>query len=1763
MESKNFLVENTYIEAAINAVKYLFRIGYFVMGTGPTGPIGLTGYTGYTGPQGIGGYSTNTGATGPTGYTGPAGIIGPTGPKGIGTGPTGAAGVLAYGANYGEYLFWVPTIPGLTGAGSWKVGGYNVHIGTNAGMSNPTGAYNVALGYEAGKENQGALSVAVGTFSGQVNQQSQSIAIGFASGQFGQKMNSTAIGIYAGQSGQASYAISLGYLTGVLSQGYSAIAIGNASAPNLQQSSAIAIGYQTGFSFQGTNSIAIGTQAGSFDQGQNSIALGTNCGFGSQSSNSIAIGYYSAYNSQGFDCIAIGYQSGYVYQGNNSVAIGLQAGSYTQGQSAVAIGNLSGTSNQQNFAVAIGNLSGSKNQQNSAVSVGYGSGYNNQGSSSVAIGVYCGYTNQSSQSIAIGFSSGYINQSGNSIAIGTSAGSIRQGENSISIGNNAGFTNQGTQAVSIGYYSGYTNQGSQSISIGAQSGMYGQGQLSIALGFNSGNINQGYNSVSIGNYSGYSGQGNSSVSIGDSSGLNNQGRQSVAIGFNSAINNQGISAVSIGDSSGSNNQGQSSIALGFNSGNNNQGYNSVAIGYNSGAILQGNSSVSIGDMAGINNQGSQSISIGVNSGANNQGNNSIAVGNSAGLNNQGSQSIALGVNSGGVNQGSNSISIGYYAGCSGQGSSSIAVGNTSGVFRQGNQAIALGQNSGFNDQGNQSVAIGYYSGYTGQGNNSVALGDNSGVNNQGNQSVSIGSNSGNVNQGNNSVALGNNAGYAEQGDYSIAIGNNAGLSAQYPNSIIMNANLTALNSVTRGLYINPIRNDNNQSLNLLCYNTDTSEITYNSILGATGATGSTGLQGIQGETGQTGYTGYTGPAGASLTGSTGPSGGGTGPTGSIGPTGPAGGGGGGISGTGPTGPVGPTGSGNNIYNDEWIFSNLISPPPQIVIGTPISKSTQIFIPWTYPSQINVGFQNSYLPVLLSYSSTISTNAYNGPVVTNGTTGFINTYTGSTGPISGIILTKTSGVSGIQYVTFPTQSGGVTGPINAYVYYNVSLASINNSNIINMWYSNYNTTLALNIASTGFNGFSNPGAPSAPRTLSFISVGPTGATLTYIAPQYVDITDPTSTLTISSYSINYSTTGSLLRYPSPATQTVSYFTNSTNLSYNALNLYPDSTYRFNVLAINSAGITGASTGYTGPTTYLSPTGIGGLVFPTATYYSNGSITNIKSGTSGITNLLSSSTTLLSNSFITPIQATGNRGSTTANIMSLSCSITGPTSYVGPIFNHSGFPFTQTITGSTGLNNLTLSCSSVLDTYSTSSVGCQGFYLNSNNKVQIGTSLLVASPTGYSVSVVQKQLGITQNTLTYPFYYDTPISTAPSVSSLNFNFSTTSPPTVTQVSGVYVVSGTPTFSMTGVASNMGQYFYSSPLLRMTNTIGSVTNSYNETGLTHITAGCLTGATGIFTGPLTFTIPNFITSSSLASVYTNYIGISEIAYNVYTSSTQASTGINAIVDGPSVNLINTILPASIPLLSTSAIGYRVWSGTAVSTSFPVPPYSYNPTTPYSSIPYAQSWQISSATGAQELIVSNGGFTSTTSAYTDYRSYYYNATSLNTANYLGIFGSGYRFSTFCWQLAQKTGVYTGLTFTMNNVSPSPTITNNQAYINGNLIYVFFRIEQSGSILPTTESSSNYSSIWIDINNPSATPVITPPYSSVGPGNYATPTNNSVIRSGFTTGSVISGSNVIFNTFFPTQTQVNSSPNIYIYCRIGLPATQTFSFQSVTANVS
>jgi hypothetical protein len=893
-----------------------------------------------------------------------------------------------------------------------------------------------------------------------------------------------------------------------------------------------------------------------------------------------------------------------------------------------------------------------------------------------------------------------------------------------------------------------------------------------------------------------------------------------------------------------------------------------------------------------------------------------------------------------------------------------------------------------------------------------------------------------------------------------------------------------------------------------------------------------GFTGTQGATGPTGEAaiGVTGPAGEGVTGATGPTGEGvTGPTGAVGPTGGGGGG------------------GNVVYNDAWIYTNLIGPPSSISYQTVQSTTTAIFIPWSIPEQTPVGFTSNWLPVIntltLSFQADLNVKYSTINLLSTVSTGYIDYHNGASQFLTGVVLSQQAGTSGLSTFTFP----GDASPRLAYVYRNTVLSSLvaSSSNIVYGFYAN--TSPSTNIASTLYGIYVGAGPPGPPNTVALSAVTATTATLTYTAPTSNDITDPNTTLTITNYTFQYSSVSSLIRYGTPVFASGIEVNNGTNLTYPLTSLYPDSLYTVAVKAKNSANLFGAYSTISSLTSNLTPiAALSGSLSFTSRYYTNGTLTNVQTG-STTTNLVNLSTAWTSAGFSTPIHNIALRGSSiTSTIAAISTILTvGTASTVGGLVTFSGFPSAGSPAAATA-NGITLT-PTVIDTYIAQATNQQGFYLQGNNTITLGNTTFAASSNAYKIAVFQ-QSSFTGNA-SFTYAVDNFLTAAPALSSIGTNFYGAVPSTF--VSGVLVIYGTPIYVASTVVTNMGTYYYANPLLTYTGSTALTPGT--ESNLSRVISGSNAGALS----NLVYFSNTVLTSGSLNAVFRSSITLSVTANNSYgTSASLVATPIPAIVDGPSYTLIYLTLPQTLSTITrggASVRGYHVTSGFVYPGAIAsVPNFTAAGNTPYVNTAYNNT---STILGQEELQTFNGFFQSITGSsngYLNYAGFRYDTTNFNTVDYSAISATGYRYATFAWNITSNLTNYTGLVFTFNSVSPAVTVSANLAYISGTLIQLYYRIEDSNS--PTPTSLASFTTSWIDGNTTAGTPA--------GSGNYYLPTDlTQALNYGLT--SVTAGTSPVFTVRVPASLAVTANNRFRLYCRVGFPMNVIAKFDYVSASMS
>jgi len=886
------------------------------------------------------------------------------------------------------------------------------------------------------------------------------------------------------------------------------------------------------------------------------------------------------------------------------------------------------------------------------------------------------------------------------------------------------------------------------------------------------------------------------------------------------------------------------------------------------------------------------------------------------------------------------------------------------------------------------------------------------------------------------------------------------------------------------------------------------------------------------------------------------------------------------------------GGGNQVFTDSWFEKYLINPPSSIYFGVPISKSSQIFIPWTYPTQINVGFQPSWLQTIVALNGFVSTNVSGinpSTIINQLSSGYVNlqNYHVSTPYITGVVLTKTTGTTGIQSIVFPQD--GI--PRNSLVYYNTALAGITGTGQFGAWYQNFNN--GSNVASTIFSPFSAGGPPSIVQRLFSTGVTSNSLTFYFSTPTFVDITDPTTAATISSYTISYSNrpipgvrygdpvyNSSITNIYSPFNfvaaqdgrggQVISRFENG--------NLHPDSTYTFSVAATNTVGFTGPYASTIGISTLnLLPIDNTISVNFTSRYYTN--VYRVKDNLN-VTNLANTNANWTSATFTLPIQETDTRGFQATNLAFISTSFTSPTVTAGPKINFNGFP--ATTPGAATANNQTITPINVGDRFAASNAAYQGYYLNMSNQVTIGTSAFVANSTIYTLQITGAQStlrGMSTSQTSLSYYWDgSPGSAA--ITDIITNYSSTTPPSYSPISGVNVVYGTPAFSTITGASNLGNYFYHSPLVNYTLNIGgTINNSVSETTLTNIIPNITTGylpqsARIVFSN-------GSIQSPSLVNTFASNVSMSATATNTLGTSGSIAYTFSTIVDGPSYTLVNSTLPASLQTANTTSAttGYRIWSYSNFdATNIYVVPFCYTPVaTPlsYTDYPYNHTYSLVDNTttypAVKELQVVNGYHVSKGglgNAYMNYNGYYYTASLSNTVTYTSIASNTtLRFATFGWNVATQGTNFTLASFIINynnSASAAMAQSNNILVFTspGNFPtnptdkpFLFYRVEDQAAPLPVTPYGTSASSVWLDANGTTG---------NVATGfNYSTDTtgNQTQILGGSATISFNSSAITFSNCFIPAFNTTGKT--IRILCRFGVPMNFNFAFTRITLQLT
>ena len=863
----------------------------------------------------------------------------------------------------------------------------------------------------------------------------------------------------------------------------------------------------------------------------------------------------------------------------------------------------------------------------------------------------------------------------------------------------------------------------------------------------------------------------------------------------------------------------------------------------------------------------------------------------------------------------------------------------------------------------------------------------------------------------------------------------------------------------------------------------------------------------------------------------------------------------------------------NFWTLTKYMNSLINAPPAVTFGNVDTLSTMIRIPWTYPTQYNIGLTDTLIPLIKSLTVTYSITKSGGSTQTgtilNGlTTGnYIRSSLTDATPITGIVLLKSAGSTNGYSSNYTFTAGNR----NAFVFTdsNIQGLTTGDSLTLNVLYTNNNTS--TNTAQKPSLNFVAAGTPSAPVYRSS-TPSTTSVTISIGNPQYGDAINTTTNTTITTYSVKYSSTSNATRYGGvkssgliTANTTVSVTpTGTANVSANTTgsitsNIYPETTYTANITAVNNVNtsvgtysgnftftttpftIPGTSWLHSGNSATASTLPFSGLPTLVTGYYGNNTSVNSLLLNLSSTYTTSSMTTIINDFERRGVNGAGNTTTISANVV-LNGSVTnGPSISVDANVGNSSVP------GSNAANSITITPTAIADNYSGNTTGYDGYYKKYTGTVSLASGLFRPSPYQYTVNLSRTSGNVSANAISsYSFYYDTITGNPGTPSISSFSINTTS---YSQVCGIYVINGNSnaTFTASYSVSNLGQYFYKSTPVTYSSagTIGTIISANEST----IPSGNVYGNLLIY-NPVNFT-SRTITSSSLTNVFTTTIPLTITASNYNGNTPNTATSISAIIDGPSVSLVtNSISTLSTISNTNSYNGARYFAGSSpdsitsnnnsVSSLFSSVTTAYNHT--YSI--------ISGETYGKELQIANGSFVTKVSSY-GYLNYTmkYTSSLTNNLNYSSISSSGYRFACFAWKLTAYAGMQT-ITFTMNTPSGfnrSGSSGFQPLLADTTEIPFYYKVEDSAG-------SGGLNTYWIKGNNSTGTRIDN---NVLGSTTQSTTLYHGIPESGYSTDTSS------FKVIFPNPSDGNYNTNTYLYCIIGLPMNVNCYFKYMSAQVS
>jgi hypothetical protein len=695
-----------------------------------------------------------------------------------------------------------------------------------------------------------------------------------------------------------------------------------------------------------------------------------------------------------------------------------------------------------------------------------------------------------------------------------------------------------------------------------------------------------------------------------------------------------------------------------------------------------------------------------------------------------------------------------------------------------------------------------------------------------------------------------------------------------------------------------------------------------------------------------------------------------------------------------------------------------------------------------------------------------------------------------------------------------------------------------------------------------------------------------------APQLADwqnSTAPSSTLPIAGYQATISSTGdNTIRYGgnNPLAFTNTTFTQTTGISspYNGniyiSGLYPDCVYTGNIRGNNNA-----NNNYGNISTDVTFNTTGNLAAPTSIFVNSTSYsfanhstaklvgTNKSGDTAGSTisnKVLFINSAITSTNFTNAIHTFSNRGSSNTGLLRIQANVfivnTGTTANCTIYANgFTSIPTPPTLNANV-TPMITITPQAFTDYYSSGITAYKGYYLLANTQgvtLSLTNSNYVSSGDRiYANLTVTQTPSLNSSISSYYFYYDS-YTGPPSITSVTINISGPVSNQSMYVSGIYIVygsgSGILNISANTRTNNIGGNFYnSSQILSYSYTYNNTGGVVNPTSETNLSNSNRLGAS-FLTNPVDFssniTIPTITTYSTGGNLSARAYGP-----NNSPSSSVYSGNINIIMDTPSYNLINSVVyPSSIQSISSTVVGYgfRIPSliASVIGTNGNVTVLP--PSQPWANTQYLRTNPINGSDNySQDLQLVNGLFVAKGSGY-GYMNYftYYN----NTLNYSTISSSGYRYSTFSFQISTTSSLsqYNYIKFIVYGIGNNVTVSSNVPTVGGLPISLLYRIEDTNNYtqFSVDNTPSGYiNTTWIDPTSIS---------NNINSSNYS---NRTVVLTGGSTSLTpvsILGTTLTINCICGRPINIPTADNVVIYFRIGAPMSQNFYFSYITAQLS